>query len=78
MCMYDKHPLASQDIQYQATKRRSRYTTPFDENYFVCKQINIQIRLQCSMFIKNWMIIRMIQWFIFNWLQFGEQNNRMH
>ena len=31
MCVYDEHPLAGRDIQYQAPDSRSRYATPFDE-----------------------------------------------
>ena len=31
VCVYDKHLLAGQDIQYLAPNSRSRYTTPFDE-----------------------------------------------
>ena len=31
MRVYDKHPLGSPDIQYQATDSRSRYTKPLDE-----------------------------------------------
>ena len=27
MCVYDKHPLASREIQYRATKSWSEYTT---------------------------------------------------
>ena len=31
MCVYDEHPLAGPDIQYQAPESRSRFTTPFNE-----------------------------------------------
>ena len=31
VCVYDEHPLAGRDIQYQAPNSQSRYTTPFDE-----------------------------------------------
>ena len=29
--VYDEHPIAGQDIQYQAPDNRSRYTKPFDK-----------------------------------------------
>ena len=31
MCVYDEHPIAGQDLQYQAPVSQSRYSTPFDE-----------------------------------------------
>ena len=31
ICVYDEHPLAGWDIQYQAPDSRSRCTTPFDD-----------------------------------------------
>ena len=31
ICVYGKHPIASQDIKCQEPLSRSRYTTPFDD-----------------------------------------------
>ena len=30
ICVYDEHPIAGRDIQYQAPDSWSEYTTPFD------------------------------------------------
>ena len=41
ICVYVKHPIAGQNIQYQAHDSRSRHTTPFGDiiKYCVtCKQ----------------------------------------
>ena len=35
ICVYDAHPIAGLDIQYQAPNSGSRDTTPFDDSILV-------------------------------------------